>query len=198
MHAWAVDGANNVPLGVGVFSKWRDPSWHSTRGGRLGNEATESWNCGGRPRWDRGGPSHEALFLLLALVYTKGVFLGWLHLLAFALRPSFYPETFLPSSWSIPILSGPRCDIITSPRRLVTTFISSDGIEYYIINITIPKVSSKELWNSGARTRPSHKQTGCRCNPLLVEQSNNEIFNHWKTWKEMCEYFCIPQAHCSP
>jgi hypothetical protein len=38
-----------------------------------------------------------------------------------------------------------KCDIITSPRRLVTTFIALDSIESYIIIITIPKVSSWEL-----------------------------------------------------
>jgi hypothetical protein len=37
-------------------------------------------------------------------------------------------------------------------------------------DITIPKASSKELGNSGAGTSPSHRQTECRHNPLIVEQ----------------------------
>jgi hypothetical protein len=40
---------------------------------------------------------------------------------------------------------GLKCDIITSPRRLVNTFISSDSTEFYILVITIPKASSSEL-----------------------------------------------------
>jgi hypothetical protein len=44
-----------------------------------------------------------------------------------------------------PELLGPKYDIITSPKRLVNTFISSDSSEFYIITITIPKASSSEL-----------------------------------------------------
>jgi hypothetical protein len=34
---------------------------------------------------------------------------------------------------------GLKCDTITSPRRLVNTFISSNSTESHIIVITIPK-----------------------------------------------------------
>jgi hypothetical protein len=34
---------------------------------------------------------------------------------------------------------GLKCDTITSPRRLVNTFISSNSIESQIIVITIPR-----------------------------------------------------------
>jgi hypothetical protein len=40
---------------------------------------------------------------------------------------------------------GLKCDKITSPRRLVNRFISSDSTESYII-LTLPKSSSSELW----------------------------------------------------
>jgi hypothetical protein len=39
---------------------------------------------------------------------------------------------------------GPKCGTITSPRRLVNTFISSDSTKFYTIIITIPKASSSE------------------------------------------------------
>jgi hypothetical protein len=73
---------------------------------------------------------------------------------------------------------GLKCDIITSPRRLVNTFISSDSMESYIIVITIPKASFSELGIivEQEKTSPSHRQTGCRHNPLLVEHSRKEVF----------------------
>jgi hypothetical protein len=37
-----------------------------------------------------------------------------------------------------------KYDTVTSTKRLVNTFISSDSIESYIIAITIPKASSSE------------------------------------------------------
>jgi hypothetical protein len=73
---------------------------------------------------------------------------------------------------------GLKCDTITSPRRLVTIFISSYRSESYTIIFTIPKASFTKLRNSGAGTSPSHRQTGCRHNPLLVEQGGNEVFIH--------------------
>jgi hypothetical protein len=66
---------------------------------------------------------------------------------------------------------GLKCDTITSPRRLVNTFISSDSTSSYIIFITIPKASSNELGNieEQEKTNPSHRNTGCRHIPF---QSN--------------------------
>jgi hypothetical protein len=52
---------------------------------------------------------------------------------------------------------GLKCDTITSPRRLVTTFISSDRSESYT-----KKIYNTKLRNSGAGTSPRHRQTGCR------------------------------------
>jgi hypothetical protein len=34
---------------------------------------------------------------------------------------------------------GPKCDTITSPRRLVITFMSSNSTEFRMTVITIPK-----------------------------------------------------------
>jgi hypothetical protein len=67
---------------------------------------------------------------------------------------------------------------ITSPRRLVNTFISSDSTESYILIITIPKANSSKLGIIAERekTNPSHRQTGCRHNPLLVEHCIKEVF----------------------
>jgi hypothetical protein len=64
---------------------------------------------------------------------------------------------------------GLKCDIITSPRRLVNTFTSSDSTESYKIVITIPKARSSDLGIIAERekTSPSHRQTGCRHNPLF-------------------------------
>jgi hypothetical protein len=39
---------------------------------------------------------------------------------------------------------GLKCDTITSPRRLVTTFLTSNSTEFRIKVITIPSTSSSE------------------------------------------------------
>jgi hypothetical protein len=47
---------------------------------------------------------------------------------------------------------GLKYDTITSLRRLVNTFISSDSTKSYINFITLPKASSSELWiHSGVK-----------------------------------------------
>jgi hypothetical protein len=50
------------------------------------------------------------------------------------------PQTPLaPNRVKHPDPLGLKCDTITSPRRLVNTFTSSNSIESRIIGITIPK-----------------------------------------------------------
>lgn len=58
------------------------------------------------------------------------------------------PSPVLPVEYDLlkrPNTLGLRCDTITSHKRLVTTFISSDRSESYTKSITIPKTRFMEL-----------------------------------------------------
>jgi hypothetical protein len=49
---------------------------------------------------------------------------------------------------------GPKCDTITSHRRLVTTFIFSDETESYIIVITVPSVELRRAKEKQGDNQP--------------------------------------------
>jgi hypothetical protein len=49
---------------------------------------------------------------------------------------------------------GLKCDTITSPRRLVNTFISSNSIESQIIVITVEEHLAQATGRLGADTTP--------------------------------------------
>jgi hypothetical protein len=57
-----------------------------------------------------------------------------------------------------------KCDTITSPRRLVNTFISSYSIESYIKLLHYQKqaLASFGYVAEWKKTSPSHRQSGCK------------------------------------
>jgi hypothetical protein len=64
---------------------------------------------------------------------------------------------------------GLKCDTITSPRRLVTTFLTSNSTEFEYKLLQYQSTSSREPEIQGAvedKLAQATGRTGCRHNPL--------------------------------
>jgi hypothetical protein len=77
-----------------------------------------------------------------------------------------------------------KCDTITSPRRLVNTFLTSNSTEFRIKVITIPgyKLKRAKIRSAvGKYTSPSHRQNWVQTQPSqssIAEKKSSAAEKH--------------------